>query len=600
MLTMTLLLRRLFPALLLFPLAAQGTIVTTTTDEDDGSLGGGTGVSLREAVNYSPPGDTITFAPALSGGIIRCTLGRIIIVNSINIDGSSLPSHITISGDKTGNGKTADDTYVLQIETGTTVALDSLTISGGAGTDGGGIRISGVSVIQNTANVSITRCLITGNSASNNGGGGIYCKGNLTVRSSTFAGNSGRAGGGVLVQFGYCTFEDSVFTANSATQQGGGGLCSRSGVVTLVNSTVSGNSAAEGGGIDTATSLNLQTSSVVGNSATAGGGIFVRNGTMDSTDSDISANTASANGGGIYNSSGQVEMVTSALFSNYAGNLGGGIFQLLGPMILKNTTLSRNLAKASGGGVYINFDSFDLQNSTISGNTANTSGGGGITKNNGALMLQNTVVAGNYAPNLPSAPNISGTFTGTNNLTSGTPLLAPLGDYGGPTQTMPPLPGSPAIDTGGTSSLTTDQRGFPRVGIPDIGAVEYQGNSDLTRFWALDFDGDASPYGTEQAVGTDPSASDPASLRNLTAPVLNASGHPVLSFGIGTAVAGTRWILRRTTDLLTFTEIYRYSGSTDTAAPGVTFLRTATSVTVTDTNPPPGGGFYRFEAALEP
>jgi hypothetical protein len=152
---------------------------------------------------------------------------------------------------------------------------------------------------------------------------------------------------------------------------------------------------------------------------------------------------------------------------------------------------------------------------------------------------------------------------------------------------MPPLPGSPAIETGGTSSLTTDQRGFPRVGIPDIGAVESQGNSDLTRFWPLDFDGDASPYGTEQALGTDPSASDPASLRNLTAPVLNASGHPVLSFGIGTAVAGTRWILRRTTDLLTFTEIYRYSGSTDTAAPGVTFLRTATSVTVTDTNPPP-------------
>ena len=67
----------------------------------------------------------------------------------------------------------------------------------------------------------------------------------------------------------------------------------------------------------------------------------------------------------------------------------------------------------------------------------------------------------------------------------GDPLLAPLGDYGGPTQTMPPLPGSPAIDAGdnaAASGLATDQRGMARVqsggyGLPvvDIGAVEWNG-----------------------------------------------------------------------------------------------------------------------------
>ena len=55
------------------------------------------------------------------------------------------------------------------------------------------------------------------------------------------------------------------------------------------------------------------------------------------------------------------------------------------------------------------------------------------------------------------------------------PLLAALGDYGGLTQTMPPLPGSPAVDgcTNG-STFTNDQRGFPRLlgAFPDIGAVE--------------------------------------------------------------------------------------------------------------------------------
>lgn len=54
------------------------------------------------------------------------------------------------------------------------------------------------------------------------------------------------------------------------------------------------------------------------------------------------------------------------------------------------------------------------------------------------------------------------------------PLLAPLGSYGGPTQTMPPLSGSPAIDAGGTTTLSTDQRGITRLvgSAADLGAVE--------------------------------------------------------------------------------------------------------------------------------
>src|SRR5262249_3385385 len=49
--------------------------------------------------------------------------------------------------------------------------------------------------------------------------------------------------------------------------------------------------------------------------------------------------------------------------------------------------------------------------------------------------------------------------------------------YGGPTQTMPLLPGSPAIDAGitGAGIPITDQRGMSRVGATDIGAFESQG-----------------------------------------------------------------------------------------------------------------------------
>src|SRR5262245_5962602 len=56
---------------------------------------------------------------------------------------------------------------------------------------------------------------------------------------------------------------------------------------------------------------------------------------------------------------------------------------------------------------------------------------------------------------------------------SADPLLAPLGNYGGPAPTMPPMPDSLAIDTGTVQSFSTDQRGYPRSsGLLDIGAVE--------------------------------------------------------------------------------------------------------------------------------
>jgi hypothetical protein len=90
-----------------------------------------------------------------------------------------------------------------------------------------------------------------------------------------------------------------------------------------------------------------------------------------------------------------------------------------------------------------------------------------------------TVSAG--GPNITSAaPYSTGTITGTP-FTVADPLLGPLQNNGGPTPTMYPNPGSPAIDAGdnaGIAGQTTDQRGpgFARVldGVVDVGAVEVQ------------------------------------------------------------------------------------------------------------------------------
>src|SRR5439155_18232868 len=144
---------------------------------------------------------------------------------------------------------------------------------------------------------------------------------------------------------------------------------------------------------------------------------------------------------------------------------------------VNNSTFSGNSAGGGGGGIE-NFQATAILNSsTFSGNSV---GGAAGINNYGTLALTNTIVAGNTAPFLPNLNLDScGSFSGANNLTDGDPHLAPLGNYGGPTQTMPPLHGSPAIDAGRdsiTNFLAADQRGYSRRSGAhvDIGAAEPQ------------------------------------------------------------------------------------------------------------------------------
>ena len=131
-------------------------------------------------------------------------------------------------------------------------------------------------------------------------------------------------------------------------------------------------------------------------------------------------------------------------------------------------------------------------------------GSGALARGAGTSMLRNTIVAGNTADS--PVFDVSGVFTSSGfNLvgrtdgstgfnastdqsgTNAAPLLAQLGalaNNGGPTDTMAPLPDSPAVDAGNAFGLTTDQRGVARpveiAGLPnapggdgsDIGAVE--------------------------------------------------------------------------------------------------------------------------------
>jgi hypothetical protein len=207
-----------------------------------------------------------------------------------------------------------------------------------------------------------------------------------------------------------------------------------------------------GGAIYSRLTLQLSNSTFVNNSAFSGGAVYVDGGIFINPDSSRTiinntfvannANEVNGQGGGLYN---------NGSISNSPGE---------NILVLSNNTFSGNGAY-QGGGMY-NFGSLSFRNNIFADST---SGGDCV-----------------------SSPIVGGTITDSNNLIedgvpcfsasfiSGDPLLGPLADNGGPTLTMAPQSGSPAIDAGTAVCVSTDQRGVtrPQGAACEIGAYEYE------------------------------------------------------------------------------------------------------------------------------
>jgi hypothetical protein len=276
-------------------------------------------------------------------------------------------------------------------------------------------------------------------------------------------------------------FTGTVVTISSGTQ------------VTLSGVTIRNGSARYAGGISNRGTLMLIASRVSGNRASLPPGP-----------------TGSTGGGGVYNyatliinNSTLTKNMASASCYEGCDAYGGGIANAISAtLIINNSTLSGNVAGAGcsrycsayGGGIYTG-GTVTISNSTLSGNAADFPGGGGGI--GGTATLQNTIVA-----NSPSGGNCAGAmiskgynlssdntcnFNATGDLNNTDPMLGPLQNNGGPTQTMALPSGSPAVDGGNPNGCTdgvgnllkTDQRGKPRPdtedsGGCDIGAYERQ------------------------------------------------------------------------------------------------------------------------------
>jgi hypothetical protein len=163
--------------------------------------------------------------------------------------------------------------------------------------------------------------------------------------------------------------------------------------------------------------------------------------------------------------SGHLELIRSTVSRSPQRGITNG-----GELILVNSTVSSNhdfgLSNQDG--------ELTLRNVTVADNP-----GTGIVISGGSADIENTIISGNgyncfWSP--VATPHVSGVnlSEACRYFTESDPLLGPLADNGGLTQTHALLPGSPAVDAALTDCLPEDQRGVERpLGAScDVGAYE--------------------------------------------------------------------------------------------------------------------------------
>ena len=220
-------------------------------------------------------------------------------------------------------------------------------------------------------------------------------------------------------------------------------------------------------------------------------------------------------GAGIFNYPFSFLTISDSVVNGNSGLEAAGIRFDSGGLVV-NTTITGNTAVSradrpgteSGFGAGVDArgatpSTLNFVNSTIAGNSA-SKGGAGINVAQGyppfiigiplaqSVLLRNAIVAGNStaagSANCNSlgivrfrsrghnlASDGSCPFRLPSDLPNTNPLLGPLANNGGPTNTLALLPGSPAINAAGSAGCpATDQRGVPRPpGHCDIGAFQF-------------------------------------------------------------------------------------------------------------------------------
>jgi CSLREA domain-containing protein len=473
-------------------------------------FGGGTGC----IAGYSQPDDN--------------TLGELLIagtVQNLTIEGAGAEQTL-LDACKLGD-------RALEIKAGASVTLRELTITnghaangtlgatgtsfgaaggtGGAGANGGGILNQGALTMIDTA--------VTDSHAGDGGDGGA----GGPLGGSGASGGVGGGGGGIANEGGTLTLSDSTVSDNSTGTGGhggdgtkgsnangqsgnggsggnassggdGGGIFSVNGPITITGSTIADNTTGAGGAGGAGQNADPVGGGAGGNggnggSGGGGAGMFAGTGNLQATNDTIADNTAGGGGAGGAGGAESQGLAPNGAGGN-GGNGGGGGGALLlvgtpfpGVAALVSVTVAGNAAGTHGPG----------------GSAPEKPGASGIDGDGGGLFefsqitsvtLKDTLLYENEpgsdcsgavidgGHNLIFSPPSVGTHHTTDacavpNFLTADPVLQPLADNGGPTQTMRLGAGSAAIGAG-AGCQATDQRGVARSTAPacDIGAYE--------------------------------------------------------------------------------------------------------------------------------
>jgi len=443
---------------------AAGITIQVTRDDDPGPDGClPADCSLREAVikaNENAQPDIIQLPPGIftlsipDTGPNTAIDGDLDILYAVLVEGAG-PGTTVIDGG-------GIDRIFDILTTGDSVEIRGVTIRNGDSSDGGGVFNAGTLTLRN--------CEITGNHADNAGGGvKNHLTGVLSILACQLTSNeaSNPAGGGVggaLGNNGTAAVRDSVLDNNWAEYTGGAiavGDVSPPAQMLIDSSTISNNTANTdfqwwgGGGIINFGELKITSSSIIGNSAANSDGGGLNNWSLATLiNVTLSGNSAASEGGAVRNTSGSTGIYASTIADNTAADTGGVFGEVVGSPYIVTSIVANN----TGGNCNLPFGDGDCDYPSLD--------------------------SGNSCGFCASLVNLD-------------PMLGPLADNGGPTQTYALLDGSPGVDGVnplipdggcpyvliplGLGPLTTDQRGFPRPvdgddngsALCDLGAFEF-------------------------------------------------------------------------------------------------------------------------------
>jgi len=410
-------------------------------------------------LNGSPSGNGFN----QGGGIYFGTSGAILLLHDDVSNNRVLAGSSGQINEADGGGIFANGAAKLTIAQQTTIMNNTISANVGSKSLGGGIAATGTAVV-------LADSTIKSNSSTDRAGGILETNGSLSLNSVTIDSNTASIeGGGILIDGGTFLFTDTAITNNTAGdaavpvfQCGGGASVQGNAIGTISVSTVSGNTGTNGGGLCLANLVQITL--------------------LNDTISNNTASPVLGLGGGLYDL-GPITVTGSSVVNNSAPQ-GAGVF--VGGGTFTNDTIAGN---QPGAGIeLLHGPNSVISFSTISGNAIGIWDAGLA----GQLSLLGTIIANNSRDcqfitrmvilgyNLFGSQSCGaswGGHPGPGNVYNVNPMLGPLQNNGGPTPTMAPLPGSPAIDAVGTTACpppATDQQGTtrPQGTSCDIGAVE--------------------------------------------------------------------------------------------------------------------------------